>query len=856
MPASPDFYLGKLFDSAQGKTLETPLLLDPANLTTHGVITGMTGSGKTGLGIVLLEEAALQGVPAIIIDPKGDLGNLLLHFPELRPGDFQPWIDPEVARRAGKPLETLAGETAKAWQAGLAGWGLGREQLKALRDAVEYTVYTPGSSAGQGVNILSSFQPPELPWEENREVLREKISSTVTALLGLIGLGEIDPLRSREHILVANVLENAWSTHQPLDLAELIVQVQNPPFQRLGAFAVDSFFPAKDRFDLAMLLNNFLAAPSFQTWLEGEPIDIGAMLFRTDGKPRHSIFYLAHLSESERMFFTTLLFASVEAWMRTQRGTSGLRAMVYFDEILGYLPPLNNPPSKPILLRMLKQARAFGVGLLLATQNPVDVDYKALSNAGTWFVGRLQTERDKQRLMDGLSAAAGGLDTAQYNRLISGLQKRVFLLHDVHSDGPRLFQTRWTLNYLAGPLTRAQIPDLIPNSAAEQSAPEPAQPTDETQPIPVVPPTAQTRPTPAIAPTAAVPMRAVTPTGSKPVPAVSSNGFSLSRPAIPAGAGEYFLAADWGVSQSAAAARLNPGVPLSPEGLVYRPALLAQAQVRYLSNRYALDYTRSAAALVRELEGSIMKWEEYAWRVFPLDALQSQPLPQTRFAALPGWLSDARRLNGLQRDFGDWVYRTGTIKLRTNPALKVSAGPEDSIAEFREQCSQAARAGMQQEMEKLNRVYRAKMEILSKKLERKQNDEQEQKDEVDQRKMEEFSASGELLLSLFTKRKRSLSASLSKRRMAEQARSDLEQVRKELDVLEDQARALTEEHQQAQRDVQERWAGLVNDAVEIPLTPQKKDIYIELFGVAWLPFYLVRAGAQVVELPAYTPAGV
>jgi hypothetical protein len=838
MPLSPDFYLGKLFDSGQGKTLDTPLLFDPANLTTHAVVTGMTGSGKTGLCIALLEEAALHGIPAIIIDPKGDLGNLLLHFPDQRAEDFQPWIDPEAARRAGKPLPALAEETARAWQTGLASWGLGREQLLALRDAVEFTVYTPGSSAGQTVNILSSFQPPDLPWEENREVLREKISSTVTALLGLIGLGEIDPLRSREHILVSNVLETAWSKRQPLDLAELILQVQNPPFQRLGAFAVDSFFPPKDRFDLAMLLNNFLAAPTFQTWLEGQPIDVGAMLVRSDGKPRHSIFYLAHLSEEERMFFTTLLIASIEAWMRTQRGTSGLRALVYFDEILGYLPPLANPPSKPILLRMLKQARAFGVGLLLATQNPVDVDYKALSNAGTWFIGRLQTEQDKQRLLDGVQSAGGGLDTAQYNRLISGLQKRVFLLHDIHADGPRLFQSRWTLNYLAGPLTRAQLPDL---SRLARLAPPPVvpptQPYDKTQPV-------SARPKP-VAATAVAP-------APSPAPAPANSGFSASRPAIAAGLGEYFLAPDWGVSQSAAAANLNPGVPLSPEGLVYRPALLAQAQVRYLSTRYGLDHTRHVAALVRELDGSILRWEEHAWQVYALNALQSQPLPQTRFANLPGWLSDARRTSLLQRDFSDWIYRTGTIKLKANPALKVVGVPDATLADFREQCSLAARNGMQLELDKLNRNYDAKLAALHQKLNRKQSDEQEQKEEVDQRKMEEFSAGGELLLSIFSKRKRSLSSSLSKRRMAEQARSDLEQVRKELDALEDQAKALETERDQALSAAQERWAGLVNDAVEIPLTPQKKDIYLELFGVAWLPFYIVRAGAQVVELPAYT----
>ncbi|MCX8025100.1 MAG: DUF87 domain-containing protein, partial [Thermanaerothrix sp.] len=342
------FYLGRIFDPAKNEVSETPLIYDPADLTTHAVITGMTGSGKTGLCISLLEEAALQGIPAIIIDPKGDLTNLVLHFPELRPEDFEPWLDPESARRSGKSLSELAAETAQMWREGLAKWGLGPEQLTALQEAVDYTIYTPGSSAGVPVNILTSFAAPDVPWEENREILREKISSTVTALLGLVGLDNIDPLRSREHILISNIIETAWSQRRSFDLTELILQTQNPPFERLGAFPLDNFFPPKERADLAMLLNNFLASPSFQIWLEGDPLDVAAFLYTPEGKPRHSIFYLAHLNDNERMFFVTLLFTSIEAWMRNQRGTSGLRAIVYFDEILGYLPPVANPPSSPV----------------------------------------------------------------------------------------------------------------------------------------------------------------------------------------------------------------------------------------------------------------------------------------------------------------------------------------------------------------------------------------------------------------------------------------------------------------------------------------------------------------------------
>ena len=374
--SSPYFYIGKQFDPAQNTLLDQKVLYDPADLTTHAVVTGMTGSGKTGLCISMLEEAALKGIPAIIIDIKGDLTNLLLHFPDLAPRDFQPWLDPDAYR--GKDMAVVAQDTAASWSKGLASWGLGRPELLRLQSEVHFSIYTPGSSAGLPVNILSSFNAPGIPWEENKEVLLEEIGSTVTALLGLVGISDIDPLRSREHILLSNLLQNAWSKGNRLELTDLILQVQNPPIERLGAFPVDTFYPQKDRLELSMLLNNFLASPSFQSWMEGESLDIPSLLYSSDGKPRHSIFYVAHLDDNERMFFITLLLSTVEAWMRTQRGTGSLRALIYIDEVLGYLPPVANPPSRPVILRMLKQARAFGVGLLLATQNPVDLDYKAL----------------------------------------------------------------------------------------------------------------------------------------------------------------------------------------------------------------------------------------------------------------------------------------------------------------------------------------------------------------------------------------------------------------------------------------------------------------------------------------------
>ncbi|HWR64915.1 MAG TPA: type IV secretion system DNA-binding domain-containing protein [Bellilinea sp.] len=824
------FFLGKIFDMQAGKLTDELLQYDPADLTTHAVVTGMTGSGKTGMCIGLLEEAAIEGIPAIIIDPKGDLTNLLLHFPDLLPADFEPWIDPEVARREGKTPARAALSTAENWKKGLESWGLGATELNLLKDSVDFGVYTPGSSVGVPVNILSSFAAPGLPWDEHREILREKISTIVTALLGLIGLNDIDPLRSREHILLSNILENAWSKDSSLDLTELILQTQNPPFERLGAFPINNFFPAKDRFDLAMLLNNFLASPSFEIWREGVPLDIAKLLYSPDGKARHSIFYLAHLSEGERMFFVTLLFAAIESWMRSQRGTGALRALVYFDEILGYLPPVANPPSRPIMLRMLKQARAFGVGLLLATQNPVDVDYKGLSNAGTWFVGRLQTDQDKQRLLDGLDSAGGGLDRSSTDKLISNLGKRTFLLHNVHGKGPKVFQTRWALNFLAGPLTRSQIPQLlklIPN-AQQASAVTPAMPAGSM----------------AAAPVSQVAAR---PSASPPSPATGST----TRPVIPTGVNEYFIPNNLAFSEALTDARVPAGAKVTQGGFLYRPALFAQAEVVYLARKYNLELNRQVSALPQEARGRVVNWDDFAWLPYKREELTGSALPTARFTSLPEWLADARTVNNLQSDFVDWVIRNGTIRVRANEALKVYAGPEVSTADFREMCSKAAKDAMQADVEKIEVAYRKKLETLEAKVKRQTMEVDSQQDELGQRRMEELGKGAELLFGLLGGRKRSVSSNLTKRRMTASAKADLKQEEAELEQLEKQLVDLENEQKAALDEVNERWAEQVNNEVEVPVTAYRKDVYLDFFGIAWLPYYVVSMDGQNREVPAF-----
>jgi hypothetical protein len=794
---SGKFYLGKLFDLAKSQLLDQPVLYDPADLTTHGVIVGMTGSGKTGLGIALLEEAALAGIPALVIDPKGDVTNLLLHFPDLAPSDFAPWVDIEQAGREGKNAAQAAEDAAASWKKGLADWGITSDRIRALQRAAQFAVFTPGSEAGLPVSVLASLQAPDVPWNANQEILRERIASTVTAILGLVGVTAVDPLQSREHILLSNILESAWSAGQSLTLETLILQAQTPPFPKLGVFDVESFFPARDRQALAMRLNSVLASPSFQPWVTGQPLVMDSLLRAPDGRPRHSVFSIAHLSDTERMFFVTLLLSTAEAWMRTRSGASGLRALIYFDEIFGYLPPMANPPAKTVMIRMLKQARAFGLGLVLATQNPVDLDYKALSNAGTWFIGKLQTDQDKQRLLDGLEAP--GIPRAQLDKTISLLGKRIFLLHNTHAKGPAIFQTRWTMNYLAGPLTRAQIPAVnkLVGAAPAVGAAVPA-------PKPVS--------APAFTPTAGVP------TGP-------------TRPAIPAGIAEYFLPQNLSLQQAAQAA--GRGAP-AQAACIYYPALLAQAKERFLERKYGIDQMETKTALVLQPDKrGVIRWQDFIAGAVDEAALPKGPAGAAEFATLEPPLSDGKMLRDLEKDFLDWAYRGSALKLRVNPELGVAAGPDVSDEEFARRCAAAAagaKAGGPQA------AVDRKLDTLRQKLQRAQLDLQQHESEVKQRTLEEIGTGAENILSLFGGRRRQLTTSLTKRRLTSEAQGQVDQAKQQIEQLQKEIAGL---EQQKAAGTQQSFA-----ATEITLTPAKKDVYTELFGVAWAPYYRLTDGTE------------
>ncbi len=824
-----NFYLGKIFDTSKGEVTDQVLTYDPEDLTTHAVVVGMTGSGKTGLCIGLLEEAALNNIPALMIDPKGDITNTLLHFPDLLPADFEPWINADEARRNDQTVEQAAEKTADLWKNGLKGWDIESDRIQALSEAAEFAIYTPGSDAGIPVSILASLKAPDIAWEENREVLREKISGTVTALLGLVGKTDIDPVQSKEHILISNIFEHAWSQGNDLDLGELILQIQNPPFEKLGVFDINQFFPQKNRSELSMLLNNILAAPAFQSWIEGQPLDIASLLYDPDGRPRHSVFYIAHLSDTERMFFVTLLYAAVETWMRAQKGVTSLRALLYFDEIFGYLPPTGNPPSKMPMLRMLKQARAFGVGQVLVTQNPVDVDYKALSNAGTWFIGKLQTDQDKERLLDGLEGAAPGLDRKTYDKMISALDKRVFLAHNVHEKKPALFNTRWVINYLAGPMTRAQLPDLNKLVGASLET--------------TISHLAVEKPQAAAAPSVV---------SDSPRTEQTTIEGSETRPNVPTGIGEYFLPNNLTLSEAAKASGETLPAEAQSGNLLYRPTLLTQAETRFLKPNYNLNFEQQHTALIFELDRSgSVRWEDWFTKPIDVNSLDRKPLNDAHFASLESPFSDGKTLKTIEKEFTEWIYYEGAVQVRSNDELDIFAGPEISEDEFLAMCQKGADEKSAEDIKKIESSFDKKIDVFRTRLMKEERELQDDERELSQRKLEEFGTHAENVLSLLSGRKRKLTSSLTKRRMTSNAQADVEESLEMIENYQREIEDLIKERDFEIEETKEKWIKVAEKVTEIPVNPYKKDILIRLFGIAWFPYYVVESDGRSLEFPGF-----
>ena len=807
------FYLGKEYDMDAKSRSENLLLYDSKDLCTHAVVVGMTGSGKTGLCVSMLEEAAIDRIPSIVIDPKGDISNLLLSFPNLSPEEFRPWVDQGQADREGVSPEVFATNEAEKWKAGLKSWGQDAARIRMMRDTVDMRVYTPGATIGRPLTILKSFNCPSPEVAADADMFADMISSASSGLLSLLGI-DADPIRSKEHILISNILNTTWSKGQNLDLGSLISKIQNPPFERVGIMELDSFYPAKDRTELAMTLNNLLASPSFSNWMMGEPIDIKRMLHTPEGKPCVSIISIAHMTDKERMFFVTILLNEILSWTRTQAGTSSLRAILYMDEVYGYFPPTANPPSKRPMLTLLKQARAFGLGCVLATQNPVDLDYKGLSNAGTWFLGRLQTERDKARVIEGLEGASSqagtAFDRAAMERTLAGLGNRVFLMNNVHEDHPVVFETRWAMSYLRGPLTRDQLQTITESDPNYD---------------------------PAAIESAKVRPGAATADAGKPVVAQVSQ-----QELVPSDVDQFFVAAN---------ARVGDG-----QRLVYRPMLIGEGRLHYVRAGYKVDKWMERRFLASVAGGELPDeiWDEAEPLIEALE-MERRPEQDAEFAELPVDLQKAKNYKTWQKELKEFLYRKQSLTVYKCVELKKYSEPGEELGDFKVRMEQAVSEKRDEAKEKLTKKYASKFSTLRDRIRRAEDKVEVQEEQYKQARVSGMLSVGTTLMGALFGRK-TLSVSNARRAgtsmrafgRSGKEKSDIERAK---DGLEDVMVKYEELEEQFEQDVEDLTEKLSVDNMEfeeLSLPPRKSDISIEDFGVCWMPYIVDSTG---IADPAY-----
>jgi hypothetical protein len=793
------FYLGRQTDPA-GAHPGNAVLYDSRDLVTHAVCVGMTGSGKTGLCIAIIEEAALDGVPVIAIDPKGDLTNLLLTFPSLAPQAFRPWINEDDARLAGATPDAYAAQQAELWAKGLAEWGEDGERIKRLRGAADFAIYTPASRAGLPISILSSFGAPPASLRDDPEAMTERASSTAVSVLTLAG-ANAEP-RGREHTFVSALFADAWQNGRDLDLASLIQQIQTPPMQKIGVLDVESFFPAKDRFGLAMQLNNVLASPGFEQWLEGSPLDPGALLYGDKGKPRVSVVSIAHLGDNERMFFVSLLLNQVVAWMRTQTGTTSLRAIVYMDEIAGYLPPVAAPPSKAPMMTLLKQARAFGIGLVLATQNPVDIDYKALSNTGTWFLGRLQTERDKARVLDGLEgAAAGGLDREASDKTLSALGKRVFLLHDVHMSGPITFQTRWTMSYLRGPLSKDQIKALTGGAGGSPVQPAAQAPA----PSAAAKPAAATQ---ATAPAAGV-VRA-------------DSTASAAAPVLPPSIQQFFL-------------------PATQQAPHYEAVALGIAKVGFSDPKLQVSESRDVVAVAPIGEGAVpVDWSGADVVDVAASQLATEPEAGATFAALPKAAALAKNYASWQKAFSTWLAASQTLELQRHSSSNLTARTGESERDFTIRVQTAQREARDAEVDAMRRKFAEQRARLEERLRRAQEGVDREQEQASQQKLQTVVSIGATVFGALMGRKALSASTLGRATTAARglgrASKESDDVRRAQDTVEAAKQALDDLDAQIAEEtkaIQARYEAEATSVDTVKLAPKRGQISVQCVALGW-----------------------
>lgn len=782
------FYLGRELDPDSGATLSIPLLYKNKYLTTHAAIIGMTGSGKTGLGIGLLEEAALDRLPAIVIDPKGDMGNLLLTFPELQPDDFEPWIDATRAEQKGMTVEELAADTAETWEKGIASWEQDKSRIARLRENVDLALYTPGSSSGRPVSVLDSLDAPGENVLEDDDTVASLVNSSVSSILGLLGI-QADPLKSREHILLSSILLHHWREQKNVDLEILISSVVNPSFDRIGVFPLESFYPQAKRMDLAMQLNNIIASPSFSGWTQGEPLNIEDLLYTSTGKPRVSIFSIAHLNDSERMFFVTMLLGRLIGWMRQQEGSSGLRCLLYMDEIFGYFPPSANPPSKKPMLLLLKQARAYGLGVILATQNPVDLDYKGLANIGTWFVGRLQTKQDQNRVMTGIAGSSAKLESERIRQLLANMRGRTFLMHSTHLDEPVLFETRWVLSYLKGPISLSEVSRLISGRTDDD---------DKVQ----------------------------SGTSTADIAAPTAGKYSASPPLLPDTIEQGFVPP-----------------PLPMEEVKYVPWLAGSAAVRFYNQSRGIDQVEQTSLRI-PLDKTYMGYDWGEAVLNPVDHkdIVSRASLRAQYLKLPPDFSTLKNLNEPTKSLSDYLYHSKRLLLLRVPALNIESKPGEPESQFQGRIADLLREKKETELRKLEEKFKSKQQVLQHRLEKAMDKIEKEKGDVKAKGVDTALSFGIAVFGALFGRK-ALSVSTASRsaqgvRSAGRLMKEKEDVRRaeeELERMKADLTVLAEQFQEKATEVTEKYALGNYPAETFPIKPRRTDIFDVVVYVQWEP---------------------
>ncbi len=788
------FYLGREYDLGNKALEEELVLYDSKDLVTHGVVLGMTGSGKTGLCIALLEEAAMDSIPAIVIDPKGDIPNIMLTFPELAGEDFRPWINEDDAKKKGKSPDEHAKGQATLWKKGLGQWGQTGDRIRQLKEKVDVRVYTPGSNAGIPVSILSSLEAPSFEILDEPELLGDRVENTVTSLLALMGI-EADPIQSQEHILMSQIFLHSWRNEEDLTLPKLIQQIQKPPFESIGVVPLESFMDEKKRFALAMQLNNLLASPGFQSWTQGAPLNVKRMLHDDQGKPQISIFSVAHLDDSERMFFVSMLLNQMLSWMRSQSGTTSLRALLYMDEIYGYLPPVQNPPSKKPLLTMLKQARAFGLGCLLATQNPVDLDYKALSNIGSWFLGRLQTARDKARVLDGLEGAAAtqgsSFDRARMEETLAGLGSRVFLLNNVHEDGPVTFHVRWVMSYLRGPLSRRQIKTLM--DPIKKAMPAPKQEANDTA------------------------------AAAAPKEEEKTIIYQLSK----------------SIDQAYAPLTQVPG----GHHVVYRPAVVGMAEVGFDNAKLGVHGTRKLTFIAPLTDSRIIDYGSATRLTKPLTGLEEDGLPEATRATLPEFAQESKFYTEQKKSLADWIYANFALKLFHAEDLKAYSKIDEGEADFRIRLQQTAREIRDEKLDKLRDKYGTKLASKERQLGTAERALDREEAQARSAKMNSVISIGSTILGALLGRKRIGVGTVSRGATAARGMSrsmkesrDVGAAEDKVNQLKDAIAELEAELEAEMEEVRQALDPLTIPLEEVRVKPYKKDIQMKRYALVWLPY--------------------